>query len=56
MKYSTKSIEKKVIERIVKIECDEYEYLNGELDKHIKYALRQQADKIVIEIVNTEHK
>ena len=36
MKYGTKSIEKKVVERIVTIECDSVEYLNGELDKHIK--------------------
>lgn len=52
MKYDIKSIEKKVIERIITIECSKYEYLNGELDKHIKCALRQQADKILIEIVN----
>ena len=52
MKYSAMSVEKKVVERIVRIECDKAEYLNGELDKHIKCALRSQADKIIIEIVD----
>lgn len=54
MRYSVMEKEKKIIERIINIKCNEVEYLNGELDKHIRCALRQQADKIVIEIANKE--
>ena len=58
MLYRVNEREERIIKtvRTIEIGCDKSEYLNGELDKHIKCALRSRADKIIIEIVDKEYK
>lgn len=40
--------------KAIKIECEKDDYFNGKLDEYIKCALRQQANKITIEIINVK--
>ena len=48
MEYNVVDVKNKII----KIECEKEDCLNGKLDEYIKCALRQQANKIIVEIMN----